>query len=94
VTNTGSREGAEIAELYVGDPHASVPRPVKELKGFARVNLKPHESRQVTIQLDHRSFSFYDVNRKDWNAKPGEFVLLVGASSDDIRLKGSFTLVR
>jgi beta-glucosidase len=92
MTNTGHREGAEVAQLYVGDPHASVPRPVKELKGFARVNLKPRETKHVTIRLDRRSFSFYDVNKKDWNAEPGEFLLLVGASSDDIRLKGSFTL--
>ncbi len=92
VTNTGSRSGAEIAELYVGDSHASVPRPVKELKGFARVNLDSHKTQHVTIQLDRRAFSFYDVSKKGWNAEPGEFLLLVGASSDDIRLKGSFTL--
>ena len=94
VTNTGSREGAEIVELYVGEPHASVPRPVKELKGFARVNLKPDETRQVTIRLDRRSFSYYEVDKKAWNAEPGEFLLLVGASSDDIRLKGSFKLTQ
>jgi beta-glucosidase len=92
VTNAGSRSGVEVAELYVGEPHASVPRPVKELKGFARVTLEPHETRHVTIRLDRRAFSFYDVAKKDWNAEPGEFLLLVGASSDDIRLNGSFTL--
>lgn len=92
VTNTGPREGAEIAELYVGDPHASVPRPVKELKGFARVNLKPQEAKHVAIRLVRRSFAFYDVDKKDWNAEPGEFLLLVGSSSEDIRLKGSFAL--
>lgn len=92
VTNTGHREGTEIAELYVGDPHASVPRPVKELKGFARVNLMASETKHVTIRLDRRAFAFYDVKKKDWNAEPGEFLLLVGASSDDIRLRGSFTL--
>jgi beta-glucosidase len=94
VTNTGSRSGAEIAELYVGDTHASVPRPVKELKGFARVDLEPHETKHVTMRLDRRAFSFYDVNKKDWKAELGEFLLLVGASSGDIRLKGSFTLAR
>ena len=87
-----SRRGAEIAELYVGDPHASVPRPVKELKGFARVNLKPQEAKHVAIRLVRRSFAFYDVDKKDWNAEPGEFLLLVGSSSEDIRLKGSFAL--
>jgi beta-glucosidase len=92
VTNTGAREGAEVAELYVGDTHASIPRPVKELKGFARLNLKPAQTKRITIRLDRRAFSFYDVNKKDWNAEAGDFSLLVGASSDDIRLKGSFTL--
>ena len=92
VTNTGGREGAEVAELYVSDGHASVPRPLKELKGFTRVNLKPAETKHVTIRLDRRAFSFYDVGKKNWSAEPGEFSLLVGASSDDIRLEGSFTL--
>ena len=71
VKNTGRREGAEVAELYVGDPHESVPRPVKELKGFAKVNLKPGESNRVSIHLDRRAFSFYDVGKRDWNAEPG-----------------------
>ncbi len=92
VTNTGAREGAEIAELYVGDSHSSVPRPVKELKGFARVDLKPGETRRVAIQLNRRAFSFYDVEKKEWRAEPGAFSLLVGAASDDIRLTGSFLL--
>jgi beta-glucosidase len=94
VTNAGKREGVEIAELYVGDNHASVPRPVKELKGFSRVNLKPGQSKRVSISLDSRAFAFYDVSKKDWNAEPGEFSLMVGASSDDIRLKGTFTLAQ
>ncbi len=91
--NTGSRNGAEVAELYVGDLHASVPRPIKELKGFARVDLKPGDTRRVSIVLDRRSFAFYDVNRRDWNAEDGDFSLLIGGSSDDIRLRGNFTLV-
>lgn len=57
VRNTGHREAAEVAELYVGDSHASVPRPVKELKGFAKVNLKPGETRRVTLKLERRAFS-------------------------------------
>ena len=93
VTNTGSREGTEVAELYVGDAHASVPRPVKELKGFARVTLKPGETRRVSIALDHRAFAFYDVSKKAWNAEPGNFSLLIGGASDDTRLKGTFSLV-
>lgn len=94
VKNTGSREGAEVAELYVGDSHASVPRPIKELKGFAKVNLKPGETTRVTIQLNRRAFSFYDVQKKDWSAEPGDFSILVGGSSDNAHLQGKFTLTR
>jgi beta-glucosidase len=94
VRNTGQRAAAEVAELYVGDAHASVPRPVKELKGFAKVNLKPGESRRVTLTLKRRAFSFYDVQKKDWSAEPGDFTVLVGGSSDDIQLRGEFTLTR
>lgn len=94
VKNTGGRNGAEIAELYVGDPHASIPRPVKELKGFAKVSLKPGESKRVSIHLDRRAFSFYDVGKKDWNAEPGAFDILIGGSSDKIQLQDTFTLTR
>ncbi len=92
VKNTGRRVAAEVAELYVGDSHASVPRPVKELKGFAKVDLKPGETRRVTLTLDPRAFSFYDVTKKDWSAEPGDFTILVGGSSDNIQLRGNFTL--
>ena len=91
--NTGSREGAEVAELYVGATHPSIPRPIKELKGFARVSLKPGETRRVSIMLDRRSFAFYDVRGKDWKAENADYSVSVGASSDDIRLRGTFTLV-
>jgi beta-glucosidase len=94
VKNTGQREGAEVAELYVGDSHASVPRPVKELKGFAKVSLKPGESKHLTITLDRRAFSFYDVKKRDWSAEAGEFTILVGGSSDNIQLRDKFTLTR
>jgi len=94
IRNTGHREAAEVAELYVGDAHATVPRPVKELKGFAKVNLKPGESRRVTLKLDRRAFSFYDVTKKEWSAEPGEFPILVGSSSDSIQLQSKFTLTR
>ena len=89
ITNTGNREGAEVAELYVGDTHSAVPRPVKELKGFAKVELQPGESRKITLTLDRRAFSYYDVNGKQWKVDPGEFAILVGGSSDNIQLKGS-----
>ena len=92
VRNTGQRAGAEVVELYVGDSHASVPRPVKELKAFAKVNLKPGETRRVTLTLERRAFSFYDVQKKDWSAEPGDFAILVGGASDNIQLRGQFTL--
>ncbi|MBZ5682691.1 MAG: glycoside hydrolase family 3 C-terminal domain-containing protein [Acidobacteriia bacterium] len=92
ITNTGKRRGAEVAELYVGDSHARVPRPAKELKGFTRVDLKPGETRRVTLTLDRRAFSYYDVDKKDWTADPGKFELLVGPSSDQLPLRGTFTL--
>jgi len=92
VKNTGSREGAEVTELYVGDSHASVPRPVRELKGFAKVLLKPGETKSVTISLDQRAFSYYDVSTGAWRAEPGDFSILVGSSSSQIELLGSLTL--
>jgi beta-glucosidase len=94
VRNTGSRGGAEVAELYVGDSHASVPRPVKELKGFARVQLTPGEVKRVTLTLDRRAFSYYNVRKHEWTAEPGEFLILVGGSSGQIALRGNFTLTR
>jgi len=92
VKNTGPREGAEVAQLYVGDSHASVPRPVKELKAFAKLNLRPGESKQVTLSLDRRAFSYFDVAKHDWHAEPGDFAILIGSSSADIRLQSSFKL--
>jgi beta-glucosidase len=94
VRNTGHREAAEVAELYVGDSHASVPRPVKELKGFSKVSLKPGETKHITLTLDRRALSFYDTAKKDWSAEPGDFTILVGGSSDNIQLRGKFTLTR
>ena len=94
VRNTGQREGAEVAELYVGESHPIVPRPVKELKGCAKVKLKPGETKRVTLKLDRRAFSFYDVKRGDWTADAGEFTILVGGSSDNIQLRDKFTLTR
>jgi len=89
VTNTGQRAAAEVAQLYVADGHARVPRPVKELKGFARVELKPGETRSLSIALDRRAFSYYDVKKKQWTADPGDFTILVGGSSDSTPLKGT-----
>jgi beta-glucosidase len=92
VTNTGTRAGADVAEVFVGDHHAPVPRPVKELKGFAKVNLNPGETKTMTVKLDRRAFSYYDVAKHDWTVAPGEFDLLVGRSAADIELTGKVTV--
>ena len=92
VTNVGKRRGAEVAQLYVGDRHAPVPRPPKELKGFAKVDLAPGETKRVQITLDRRALSYFDVKTKQWRAEPGTFELLVGASSRQIELTGKLTL--
>ncbi len=92
IKNAGARAGAEVAEVYVGDAHSPVPRPVKELKGFAKVFLRPEESKRVTVQLNRRAFSYYDVASKQWTAQPGEFSILVGSSAEKIELKGTCRL--
>jgi beta-glucosidase len=93
VTNTGTREGADVAQVYVAEEaHAKVPRPAKELKGFARINLKPGETKTAKVVLDGRAFAYYDVETKQWRADPGEFEILVGRSSQDMQLRGNLTL--
>ena len=92
VENTGSRAGAEVAEVYVGDPSATVPRPDKELKAFARVMLKPGESRQVEVTLDRRSLAYWSVKSGDWKVDPGQFVVYVGDSSEHVPLQARFTV--
>jgi beta-glucosidase len=94
VTNTGKRAGAEIAEVYVSDKHAKVARPIKELKGFSKSFLKPGETKKLSVVLDRRAFSYYDVAEKQWKAEPGDFEILVGSSSDKIELRGKVRLVR
>jgi beta-glucosidase len=91
VRNTGSRSGAEVVELYVHDGHASVDRPIQELKGFQRVDLAPGESKVVHFTLDRSALAFYSTAKKDWVTEPGQFDVLVGSSSRDIRLKGAIT---
>ena len=88
VTNTGQRAGATVAQVYVGETHASVPRPPKELKGFERVMLRAGETKHVSVELDGRAFAFYDVAGKHWKVDAGEFGILVGDSSADTPLQG------
>jgi beta-glucosidase len=90
--NSGSRPGAEVVELYVHDGHSRVDRPVQELKGFRRVELAPGESKAVHFALDRSAMAFYSTAKKAWVTEPGEFDVLIGSSSRDIRLKGSLTL--
>jgi beta-glucosidase len=92
ITNSGSSEGAEVVQVYVQPRQPSVLRPVKELKGFAKINLKPGETKKISVPLNGRSFAYYAPERKGWVAEAGEFGILVGASSRDIRLSGSYTL--
>jgi len=92
VTNTGSRTGADVAQVYVTDTHASVPRPAEELKGFEKVTLQPGETKHVTIHLDSRSFAYYDTARKNWHIAPGTFAIGVGDSSASIDLKANVAI--
>lgn len=87
LTNTGDREGAEVAQLYVIDPVCSVMRPVKELKGFKKVFLKPGESRRITLDIPVSSLAFYSEAQSQFVVEPGEFILQLGASASDIKQK-------
>ena len=86
VTNTGKRAGAEIVQLYVAKPGAEVLRPAQELKGFAKVQLQPGESKTVTIPLDDKAFRYWNTKTDSWEVEGGSYELRVGASSADIRL--------
>lgn len=92
VTNTGSRAGKEIVQLYIADKEASVMRPEKELKGFAKVELAAGETKSVKFEIEKEALSFFDDKQHCWVAEPGEFEALIGAASDDIRTSVSFTL--
>jgi beta-glucosidase len=89
ITNTGSVAGKEVVQLYVADLASSVSRPPKELKAFAKISLEPGETKEVAFTLDARAFSFWE---DDWVLEPGEFELLCGSSSRDIRARASITL--
>ena len=86
VTNTGAMTGAEVVQCYVSDPECSVDRPVKELKGFAKVFLAPGESKIVTMELDENAFAFYDVEKKAFVVEPGTFEIHLGNASDHCTL--------
>ncbi|MEI6060088.1 MAG: glycoside hydrolase family 3 C-terminal domain-containing protein, partial [Bacteroidota bacterium] len=92
IHNTGKVEGKEIAQVYVRDMESALPRPLKELKGFAKVSLKAGESKKVQVTLDKRAFQYYDPAQKQWVLEPGKFEILVGSSSDNILLKEQIEL--
>ena len=80
-----------MAQIYVSDTHAKVLRPAKELKGFSKVNLRPGETKRVSVILDSRALSYYDVNAKQWRAEPGDYNVSVGRSSEQIELRDKLT---
>ena len=94
VANTGTRPGADVAQVYISEDHPQVPRPPQELKGFARVVLNPGESRHVTVPLDARSFTWYDEKAAAWHADAGTFTVHVSRSSADPQLEGKITLAQ
>jgi beta-glucosidase len=92
VKNTGRRAGKEVVQLYVHDVRSSLVRPEKELKAFTKIMLQPGESQTVSLKLDREAFWFYNPARNGWVTEPGEFEILIGASSADIRLRGKTLL--
>ena len=94
ITNIGDRAGAEVAEIYVEPVHPDMFRPVKELKGFAKVFLQPGEKQKVAVTLNENAFAYYDVGTRCWVAEKGEYKILVGRSSRDLPLTGDFRLAQ
>lgn len=92
VKNTGSREGKEVVQLYIRDKKSSVERPVKELKGFCKVSLKPGEEKEVSFTIDRSALSYFDAGSHQWVAEPGAFEAIVAASATDIRGRVEFKL--
>ncbi|WP_455629625.1 glycoside hydrolase family 3 C-terminal domain-containing protein [Parabacteroides sp.] len=92
VTNSGSREGSEVVQLYISDLKSSLPRPVKELKGFCKVKLAPGETKEVTFTIAKEALSFFDDIRHEWVAEPGKFEAVIAASATDIKSKVPFEL--
>ena len=92
MTNTGKRAGAEVVQLYISDLKASLPRPMKELKGFQKVFLQPGETQDVTITINKDALSFYDEATSAWKAEAGDFEALIGTASDNLTQKVKFTL--
>ena len=89
IKNTGDVAGSEIAQVYVAKPESKIFRAPKELKGFVKIHLEPGEEKKVTVELDDRAFAFWNTATEDWSVESGEYKILVGASSRDIRLEAA-----
>ena len=87
IKNTGVMKGKEIAQLYVAKPETNIIRPLKELKGFTKVELEPNEEKDITIELSKRAFAYYNTTIKDWHVENEDYQILIGASSADIKLQ-------
>lgn len=94
VTNTGSRSGSDVSEVYVREVHPTVPRPTEELKGFVRLDLRPGDTQRVNILLNWRAFAYFDATSHTWRADPGDFTIMVGHSADQLDLRGTVSLPR
>lgn len=92
ITNTGKVTGKEVAQVYVGQQESTVVRPIKDLRGFEKIELKPNETKTVTIELDKRAFAYYNLNDEDWHVESGKYDIMVAASATDIRLKGEYDI--
>ena len=90
VTNTGKTKGSEVVQIYVGQPQASVERPVRELKAFDKVVLEPGQTTTVTLPLGEDAFTYYDVASHAWVRDPAPFVIEAGSSSRDIKQSKDF----
>lgn len=91
ITNSGERDGAEIAQLYIGLPGSAIFRPCRELKGFAKIYLKAGESRKIRIDFDDKAFRYFNVKTNKWEIEEGEYEIAIGASSRDLRLRGTLS---
>ena len=90
--NAGDVDGAEVVQLYIADPQASIDRPAKELKGFEKIYLKAGESKTVSFEIDAEDLSYFDAAKHEWVAEPGEFQAVIGSSSRDVRAVATFEL--
>ena len=93
IKNTGDTAGAEVSQIYVSDSESTIFRPVKELRAFNKVYLEAGEEKEITIELSKRAFAYYNVNIMDWHVESGDFNIMVGASSRDIRLEATVNVI-